>query len=1193
MASRWIVSSALAFVLWFPISASAFQATAEKSDSKTAEMVEKVIEIGKTDNRVQEHLHYLTNRIGPRLTGSEGLQAACEWARDEFEEMGLEARLEQWGDFPVGFERGPSSGVMVSPKKMILEFGTNAWTAGTTGRDLGKTVIAPKSMEQLEEMRDSIKGAYVLAERASRRPRRSSKTPPAQPAGDKTSDQAKQETPKPLTREQQEELQDAILACKPAGIIRSTSDELIRTGGRYQIEYDNLPTVPYINLLKEQFDEIKSLVDKGEDVQLAFDIRNHFRKGPIPLYNVIADIPGTEWPDQYVIVGGHIDSWDGATGTTDNGTGVSTTMEAARLLMAAGVKPRRTIRFMLWSGEEQGLLGSRAYVKKHRQDVNEKVSAVFVHDGGTNYCAGLTCTEAMKPDFEKVFAPAMTLDERTPFTIETSKTLRSGGGSDHASFVAAGVPGFFWRQAGRASYRTTWHTQFDTFDSAVPEYQQHSSIVIALGALGTANLDHLLPRGGMPGQSPTSKKIPAKMNSKKAPVAKTLPAKLTTHGIERVDNYYWLNDRENPEVIDYLNKENDYTNAMLADIKPLEENLFTEIKGRIKQDDSSVPYADRGYVYYTRFEKGEQYPIYCRKLDQKDAAEEVMLNVNELAKGHSFCNVSRMRISPDNKLAAFAVDFTGRRKYNLRFKDLTTGELLDDQVDNVTGGCVWANDSKTVFFTRKDPQTLRAYLIVRHELGTSADQDVNVYEETDEEFSCSVSQSRSREFIFIGSQQTLSTEYRYLSADDPHGEFTVFSPRQENHEYSIDHLGDTFYIRSNNNAKNFRLLTADAANHAQSQWKEVIPHRDDVLLQGFTLFDDYLVLSERKEGLVQLRIKSNDGSQDFYMPFDEPAYVASAAATPDPGTKQLRYVYTSLTTPNSVLEFNMDTREKKLLKQEEVLGDFDSNDYRTERVWATARDGVKVPVSIVYHKNTKIDGSAPCLEYGYGSYGASMDPRFNSALLSLLDRGFVYAIAHIRGGQEMGRQWYENGKLLNKMNTFNDFIDVGKFLVEKKYANPKQLYCRGGSAGGLLIGAVINLEPELYHGAIADVPFVDVVTTMLDDTIPLTTFEYDEWGNPNEKEYFEYMLSYSPYDQVSSANYPNLLVTTGLHDSQVQYWEPAKWVAKMRAKKQGDNLLLLKTNMDAGHGGASGRFDRFKLVATRYAFLLKLAGIEK
>lgn len=675
------------------------------------------------------------------------------------------------------------------------------------------------------------------------------------------------------------------------------------------------------------------------------------------------------------------------------------------------------------------------------------------------------------------------------------------------------------------------------------------------------------------------------------PVAPIKPKVLENHGIQRVDNYYWLRERENPEVISYLNAENEYTKAMLADVKSLEDNLFEEIKSRIKQDDSSVPFADRGFIYYTRFEEGKQYPIYCRKQGSVDAPEQIMLNVNELAEGKPFCSVSGLRVSPDNNRISFAVDFTGRRKYTLKFKDLASGKILSDEVDNVTGGSVWANDNKTVFYTRKDPVTLRAYLVLRHELGTPIDNDPVVFEEVDEEFSCGVSNSRSRDFIFIRSRQTLSTETRFLAADNPKGEFQIFAPRQKDHEYSVDHLGDQFFIRTNLKAKNFRLMTAGLDAHQIADWKEMIPHRDDVFLQGYSLFDDYTVLSERKNGLVQIRIIGKDS--DFYLPFEEAAYVASANPTPDPNTTKLRYSYTSLTTPNSVMEFDMKSKEKTLLKQQEVLGDFDSKNYKTERVWATARDGVKVPVSIVYHKDTKIDGTAPCLEYGYGSYGASMDPRFSSANLSLLDRGFVYAIAHIRGGQEMGRQWYEDGKLLKKMNTFNDFIDVGKFLIEQKYAAPNQLYCRGGSAGGLLIGAVINLAPELYRGAIADVPFVDVVTTMLDDSIPLTTFEYDEWGNPNEKEYFKYMLSYSPYDQVENVEYPHLLITTGLHDSQVQYFEPAKWIAKLRVMNQSNNLLLMKTNMKAGHGGASGRFDRFREVATRYAFLLKLAGIKE
>lgn len=678
------------------------------------------------------------------------------------------------------------------------------------------------------------------------------------------------------------------------------------------------------------------------------------------------------------------------------------------------------------------------------------------------------------------------------------------------------------------------------------------------------------------------------------PIAQARPKILKNHGAKRVDPYYWLRDRDNPEVIDYLNKENSYTDAALEDLKPLEEELFAELKGRIKQDDTSVPYTDRGFVYYTRYEDGKQYPIYCRKAEgEEDAKEEVILDVNQLAEGKTFCSVVGLRVSPNSELLAFGVDFTGRRKYSLKFKDLSSGEILNDSVDNVTGSCVWAGDSKTVFFTRKDPQTLRAYLVVRHELLTPPEEDVIVFEESDEEFSCGVRRSRSRDFIFIVSNQTLSTEVRFLSTNDPEGEFQVFLPRRADHEYSVDHLGDQFFIYSNENAPNFRLFTTSADRLNREDWIERIPHREDVFLQDYELFEDFLVLSERRKGLVHLRVlgANTDSEINYDVPFSESAYVASASPTPDPATAKLRYRYTSMVTPNQIVEFDLGTKQSKVLKETEVLGGFDRNNYKTERLWATARDGTQVPVSVVYHKDTPLDGTAPCLEYGYGSYGSSMDPRFNSNILSLLDRGFVYAIAHIRGGQEMGRQWYEDGKLLKKINTFTDFIDVGKFLIKKKYANPKHLYCRGGSAGGLLMGAVINMAPELYDGTIADVPFVDVVTTMLDETIPLTTFEYDEWGNPNEKEYFEYMLSYSPYDQVRTVEYPHLLVTTGLHDSQVQYWEPAKWVAKMRAMNpENKKLLLLKTNMEAGHGGATGRFNRLKLDSTRYAFLLKLAG---
>ncbi len=677
------------------------------------------------------------------------------------------------------------------------------------------------------------------------------------------------------------------------------------------------------------------------------------------------------------------------------------------------------------------------------------------------------------------------------------------------------------------------------------------------------------------------------------PRAKKLPRELTSHGHVRTDEYFWLNERDNPEVTIYLNAENEYTRAVMADVAELEEKLFDEIVGHIKQDDSSVPYEDRGFVYYTRFEEGSQYPILCRRVaGEENAREQVILDVNELAEGKSYCNVAGAEVSPDNRLLAFAVDYVGRRQYTLVFKDLEAGAMLPDEIRDVNGSVEWANDSQTVFYTQNDPQTLRSYLVKRHKLGSPTGEDPVAFEEQDEEFNCFLYKSRSREYILVVSSQTLSTEVRMLSADDPDSEFRVFLPREENHEYSIDHLGDQFYIRSNLDAPNFRLFTAPSVNPERAAWKEIIPHREETLLEAFDLFDDFVVLTERSNAQTQLRIVARDGSVDYNLPFEEPAFVVSASPVPDPSTDWLRYEYTSLTTPDSTYEFNMRTRERHLLKEEPVLGGFDREDYRTERVWATAGDGTDIPVSLVWHRTTPIDGTAPCLEYAYGSYGYSTDPSFQVALLPLLDRGFVFAIAHVRGGQEMGRQWYETGKLLQKKNTFTDFIDAGRFLIENHYADPKRLYARGGSAGGLLMGAVVNLAPELYDGVIADVPFVDVVTTMLDDTIPLTTFEYDEWGNPNEQEFHDYMLSYSPYDNVVDRAYPNLLVTTGLHDSQVQYWEPAKWVARLRDHWKGENLLLLKTNMEAGHGGASGRFDQYHETAFRYAFLLKLAGLS-
>ena len=679
----------------------------------------------------------------------------------------------------------------------------------------------------------------------------------------------------------------------------------------------------------------------------------------------------------------------------------------------------------------------------------------------------------------------------------------------------------------------------------------------------------------------------------KPPIAKIVPKKLEKHGDIRIDNYYWLNKREDPAVIEYLNRENEYTQAMMASTEALQEKLFLETKARVKQTDSTVPSPDGNFEYYTRFVEGSQYPIHCRRPLGKTATEQVLLDVNKMAEGKSFCTVGGQDVTSDGSTLAYAVDYVGRRIFTVQFKNLETDELLPDEIQNVTGNIVWAEDNKTLFYARQDPKTLRSFQILRHRLGADPKDDVLVYQENDTEFSCGVRNTRSRKFILVFSRQTVSTEFRYLDAQKPESELVLFQPRQRDHEYSIDHLGDAFTIRTNWNAKNFRLMRAPVGDTKMENWKEVIPGRDDVYLEGFELFTNHLVLAERSEGLTQVRILSPVGKNPMQMPFGEPVYVARLAATKDVDTQWLRYQYTSLTTPNSTYEYNFKTGEKRLLKQEEILGGFDSKNYRTERLWVSARDGVRVPVSVVYHKDTRLDGSAPCLLFGYGSYGASMDPRFDSTNLNLLDRGFVYAIAHVRGGQELGRAWYENGKLFHKKNSFTDFIDVGRHLVESKYADAKRLYARGGSAGGLLMGAVVNLAPDLFHGVIADVPFVDVVTTMLDDSIPLTTFEYDEWGNPNKKDYYEYMKSYSPYDNLRPVAYPHMLVTTGLHDSQVQYWEPAKWVARLRVLKTDDHMLLLKTNMVAGHGGASGRFDRYHETALRHAFLLHLAGVEK
>jgi oligopeptidase B len=633
---------------------------------------------------------------------------------------------------------------------------------------------------------------------------------------------------------------------------------------------------------------------------------------------------------------------------------------------------------------------------------------------------------------------------------------------------------------------------------------------------------------------------------------------------------------------------------MMAHTAALQRKLFEEIKGRIKQTDLSVPFKRDGYFYYTKTEEGKEYPIYARKWGSLDAEEEILIDVNEVAEGHGFTSVPWPEVSDDHSLMAFATDTVGRRFYTIRFKKLDTGELLDEAIGPVTSNMAWANDNRTLFYARQDPVTLRSYQIYRHVVGTDPAEDELVYEESDPEFSCYVWKTKSKRYLIIGSDQLLSNEYRFLDASDPTGEFRVFLPREPEHEHSIDHFGDQFYILTNDGgAKNFKLVRTPVTQTGKANWELVIPHGDDVLLEGIEIFRDHLVVAERREGLVRIRIRPWSGEDEHYLDFGEPAYLAYVSTNPELDTNILRYVYTSLTTPNSVYDYNMDSREKELLKQEEVLGGFTPADYVTERLYAPARDGVRVPVSIVYRRGTEKNGDNPLLLYGYGAYGASIDASFSSPQLSLIDRGFVYAIAHVRGGQEMGRWWYEDGRLLNKKNTFTDFIDVAEFLIAKGYAAPNKLFAEGASAGGLLMGAVTNMRPDLFEGVVALVPWVDVVTTMLDESIPLTTSEYDEWGDPNEEEYYRYMLSYSPYDNVEAKGYPNMLVTTGLHDSQVQYFEPAKWVAKLRALKTDGNRLLLKTNMEAGHGGASGRYKHYEELAFRYAFLLDLLGIRE
>ncbi|MCK5401481.1 MAG: S9 family peptidase, partial [Flavobacteriaceae bacterium] len=691
-----------------------------------------------------------------------------------------------------------------------------------------------------------------------------------------------------------------------------------------------------------------------------------------------------------------------------------------------------------------------------------------------------------------------------------------------------------------------------------------------------------------------------------APIAKKTPKELTIHNDTRIDNYFWMRlsdtqknaetpDEQTQDVLDYLNAENEYLDKTMEHTEGLQEKLYDEIVGRMKKDDVSVPVKDNGYLYYTRFEEGGDYALYCRKKIEADGEgkEEIMLNGPEMAKGYAYYGIGSRTISMDNKLMAFGIDTVSRRRYTVHFKNLETGEILSDKLSNTTGRATWANDNKTVFYTTKDQETLRSNKIYKHILGTDQSEDILVFEEKDNTFSCGVGKSKSNAYLSIYSHQTLSTEFRFLDANTPNGEWQIIQPREKDLIYSVDHYEDSFYIRTNLDAKNFRLVKTPITATTKENWVDVIPHRDNIFLQGFDLFKNYLVVEERIDGLRAIRVINWDGNE-HYISFNDPAYMAYTTSNLDFDTNILRYAYTSLTTPNSTYDYNMDTKEQVLLKQQEILGgDFSVENYTSERLYATAKDGTKIPISLVYKKGVERNSQTPLLLGAYGSYGSSREPTFSSSRLSLLDRGFVYAIAHIRGGQEMGRYWYEDGKLLKKKNTFTDFINCGEFLISEGFTSSDHLYAQGGSAGGLLMGAILNMEPELWNGVIAAVPFVDVISTMLDESIPLTSFEFDEWGNPKNKEYYDYMKSYSPYDNVEAKDYPNILITTGYWDSQVQYWEPAKWIAKLRDMKTDDNLLIMDCNMDVGHGGASGRFERFKRTALSFAFMFDLEGITE
>ncbi|MCX6584548.1 MAG: S9 family peptidase [Candidatus Aminicenantes bacterium] len=691
-------------------------------------------------------------------------------------------------------------------------------------------------------------------------------------------------------------------------------------------------------------------------------------------------------------------------------------------------------------------------------------------------------------------------------------------------------------------------------------------------------------------------------SSLKPPAAEKIKKELTFHGRTRIDNYYWLQERENPKVLEYLKAENNYTGAVMKEtgMAVLQEKLFREITARIQQEDMSVPYKWNGYYYYRRFETGKEYAVYCREKDSaagenKPAParkEEILLDVNEMAEGFTYYHMAGIYMGPGNNLAAFGVDTVGRRKYTLHFKNLAAGKILDDAIPNTTGEVAWTDDNQTVFYALKD-DALRPYKIMKHRLGKPTAEDAEIFYETDNTFNLSVFNSRSKKYVFIASRSSLSTEYRFLEATQPDGVFSIIQPREKDLDYSVDHFNDKFYIRTNWKAKNFRLMETPVLKTAKENWTGAAPYREDILLEEFTVFKNFLVLKERIDGLLRLKIIKWENREGHYLDFQEETYTADFGYNPEIETDMLRFTYNSLTTPYSTFQYDMNTRTRKLLKQEAVLGKYRPADYHTERRYAVVRDGTRVPISLVYRKGLAMNGDNPLLLEGYGAYGLSFDPGFSPARPSLLDRGFVYAIAHIRGGQEMGRDWYENGKLLKKKNTFTDFIDCAQYLVKEKFTNPDKLFALGGSAGGLLMGAVANMGPGLFKGIIAEVPWLDVVTCMLDESIPLVTEEFDEWGNPKNIEYYDYQLSYSPYDNIGAREYPAMLVTTGLHDSQVQYWDPAKYVAKLREKKTDNNILLFSIDMYAGHSGASGRFRGYEEIAREYAFMLHLVGIKE